>query len=161
MAAVPVILVLAIAGVGAAVAVSAKRDPGIRFVDDCTGAVMYRRDKAQAEIVSFARNAAYQNPLEALDAWLYSVAGSEAQACFGLSANMDPPPLPGFSVPDLPNKETAALYLLFLDYMIDTFGQVRPDFDNTSSVDGWAAIAGRFGLTESDVNAVPIDWTGD
>ena len=64
-------------------------------------------------------------------------------------------------MPALPSSATAALYLLFLDYMIDTFGQVRANFDPTAAVEGWQAIADRFGLSEADVNAVPVDWTGD
>jgi hypothetical protein len=161
MASMSPVVLLALAGVGAAVAVAARRDPGVRFVDGCTGAVMYRRDKAQAELVSFARDAAYSNPTEAVDAWLFAVGGAEAQSCFGLTANMQPPPLPGYSVPALPSAATAALYLLFLDYMIDIFVQVRPTFDPTAAVDGWQAIADRFGLSDADVNAVPIEWTGD
>jgi hypothetical protein len=157
----PALIVVALAGVGAAVAVAAKRDPGIRFVDNCTGAVLHRSDKARAELLAYARDAAYSNPLEALDAWLFNAGGKEAQTCFGLAENMEPPPLPGFSAPALPNRGTAALYLLFLDYMIDTFGQVRAEYDPTEAIDGWQAIADRFGLSDADVNAVPVDWTGD
>jgi hypothetical protein len=146
--------------VGAAVAVAASRDPGLRFEDGCTSVVVYRATKARAGIEAFAADARYQSPVAALDAWLLSVQ-SDAEQCFGLGENMLPPPAPGASVPNLPSAAVAAVYLLYLDYMADTFAAVRPGFDAGPTSSLWGAIADRYGLSTLDVNAVPVEWLGD
>ena len=45
--------------------------------------------------------------------------------------------------------------------MIDTFDNVRPGFDPAPSSNVWQAIADRYQLTPADVNAVPVQWSGD
>lgn len=153
-------ILLGMLGVGAAVAVAAKRDPGMRFEDNCTSVVVYRAQKARASIEAFAADPSYTSPITALDAWLQHVQ-SDATACFGLDENMLPPPVPGVSVPNLPSAAVAAVYLLYLDYVTDTFAAVRPGFDPGPTSYLWAAIADRFGLSLNDVNAVPVEWKGD
>lgn len=154
------LILLAVLGVGAAVAVAAGRDMGIRFEDGCTSVVVYRGSKARGTLTEYARDASYQDPVVALDAWLSAVPG-DTDVCFGLDENMLPAPIPGVSVPALPSRETAAVYLLYLDYMIDTFDAVRPGFDPALSNNVWQAIADRYQLTPADVNAVPVQWSGD
>lgn len=154
------VLILAILGVGGAIAVAAGRDMGIRFEDGCTSVVVYRADKARETLEAYARDAAYGDPVAALDAWLAAVPG-DTDRCFGLSHNMDPPPLPEVSAPALPSRETAGVYLLYLGYMIETFALARPTFDPTISLDVWQAIADRYTLSDNDINAVPVQWTGD
>ena len=90
------LILLAVLGVGAAVAVAAGRDMGIRFEDGCTSVVLYRGDKARLTITEYARNASYQDPIVALDAWLAAIPG-DTDVCFGLAENMLPPPIPGVS----------------------------------------------------------------
>lgn len=154
------LVLLGIVGVGAAVAVAASRDPGLRFEDGCTSVVVYRANKARAGIEAFAADARYEDPVAALDAWLASVQ-ADADQCFGLGENLLPPPIPGASVPNLPNAAVAAVYLLYLDYMVDTFTALRPGFDTGRSTSIWSAVADRYGLDANDVNAVPIEWRGD
>jgi hypothetical protein len=155
------LFLFALAGIGGAIALASSRDMGLRFIDECTGAVVHRATKARETITTFARDAGYASPIQALDAWITAVGGQGAVGCFGLDNNMLPAPFPGVSVPNLPTRGTAALYLLYLDYMIDTFVEVRPGFDTSQSVDIWNAVADRFQLTPADVNAVPIEWIGN
>ncbi len=154
------IILLAVLGVGAVVAIAAGRDMGIRFADGCTAVELYRSEKARETLTEFAKNAAYDDPISALDAWLTAVPGDTVE-CFQLGQNMDPPPLEGVSAPALPSKAIAAVYLLYLGYMVEIFNEVRPTFDPTFSINVWQAIADRFGLSDADVNAVPIDWSGE
>jgi hypothetical protein len=128
--------------------------PAVEFVDGCTRVVV--RDQARAdaewdatvdEVIRFNPEA---TPANAMVRWLESV--RNGPTCMVMYTPVGDWATP--AVADFPSLHAAAIWLLFYNRMIAAF----VDRGMPVNYDGFWEALSRYGLTEADLNAVPVEY---
>ena len=147
-------------GIGVvAIVIAGARDPGVYLEAGCGRIVVTDQAEALKVFDAIAKDPASSNPVEAVGRWLTRITGTGIADCMNIAQEWDAPfDAGGWTLPPLPSREAAAVYLLYLDHMIQAFVTFRPGFtpgghEHATLV--WWAVAEYWQLTLADIVDIP------